>query len=86
MSRTGMAAREAKLELKVRGVLDPAKNPTYRKVLKDRAPQSPNSSLNNHSKETSRPHTDNEIETELREMFEDIEKHVQYFGRGDSKG
>ena len=33
MSRSGMSAREAKLELRVRGLLDPSKNPSYRATL-----------------------------------------------------
>ena len=33
MTRSGMSAREAKLELRVRGLQDPARNPSYRKSL-----------------------------------------------------
>ena len=39
MTRTGMAVREAKLELKVRGILDPGRNPSYRNILKGKTPQ-----------------------------------------------
>ena len=43
MSRTGMAVREAKLELKVRGILDPGRNPSYKNLLKSKMPQRPES-------------------------------------------
>ena len=39
MTRTGMAVREAKLELKVRGILDPGRNPSYKNILKGKTPQ-----------------------------------------------
>ena len=46
MIRTGMSAREAKLELKVRGRHDPARKPTYRAALA----QSPKTKSNNVNK------------------------------------
>ena len=46
MSRTGMAVREAKLELKVRGILDPGRNPSYKNLLKSKMPQRPESDAN----------------------------------------
>ena len=38
MSRSGMSILEAKLELKSKGFLDPARNPTYRDVTKGKPP------------------------------------------------
>ena len=65
MTRTGMSVKEARLELKVRGVKDPARNPTYRNVVIDKAPQSPSTSLENQNKEKPKPHINDKIEAEL---------------------
>ena len=40
-SRTGMSIREAKVELKVRGFPDPARNLTYKNILQKRNPKLP---------------------------------------------
>ena len=56
MSRTGMAAKEAKLELKVRGIVDPGRNLLYKNVLKDKAPETPSVSSDTSTKEKIRPH------------------------------
>lgn len=42
--RTGMTVKEAKLELKVRGLIDPAKKPMYRSVIHNHNPNVNNSS------------------------------------------
>ena len=65
MSRTGMSAREAKLELKVRGVNDPARNPSYRTaVIK---------SFSNTEKPR-KTHSENDnIEAVLNEIFGNVE-------------
>ena len=80
MNRTGMAAREAKLELKVRGILDPARSPTYRKVLKDRASQLPRDDPKTPNQGKPKPHNNNddEIETKLDEMFEGAESENRF--------
>ena len=46
MTRTGMTVREAELELKVRGILDPRRNPSYKNLLKSKMPQRPESDAN----------------------------------------
>ena len=68
MSRTGMPAKEAKLELKARGILDPGKNPTYKTVLKRSDLESPDTGLDNRSKEKTRPHIvrNNSIANDIR--------------------
>ena len=56
MSRTGMAAKEAKLELKVRGIQDPGRNPLYKNVLKSKVPEIPNANMIAKDKDKIRPH------------------------------
>ena len=65
MSRTGMSAKEAKLELKVRGVTDPARNPSYRTAVTKGLNQ-----LENQTK--SKPDKNDKIEKELEEIFGDV--------------
>ena len=61
-SRTGMSAKEAKLELKVRGVNDPARNPSYRAAV--------TKGLNNQENSTkSKSDKKDKIEAELEEIF-----------------
>ena len=62
MSRTGMSAKEAKLEPKVRGINDPAKNPSYRTAV--------TKGLNNpENSAKSKSNQKDKIETELEEIF-----------------
>ena len=41
VSRSGMSIQEAKLELKSKGFLDPARNPTYKEAAKRKPPSEP---------------------------------------------
>ena len=58
-SRTGMSIKEAKLELKVRGFLDPAKNPAYKQVTKNNTHVTP---LNNSLAMTNQISTSNSFD------------------------
>ena len=52
VSRTGMSFREAKLELKVRGFINPARNPVYKSKLRNVIPQKTREIYNNHEVNT----------------------------------
>ena len=66
MSRTGMSAKEAKLELKVRGVSDPARNPSYKAAVVKSFQNVEETTKTNQDK-------NEEIETKLEEMFGSVE-------------